>query len=224
MNSKPEQAPRPAWQDASVVYSEVAQGLAYLHTRANAITGRSLESASFVYALIELLIEKGVITVEEIDDRKKMVSERLLKRFLQHDAGVSIQEPDQDKYQFSQTAAIDCGNQVSLCKAACCKMVFPLSRQDIEEGVIQWELGQPYIIAKNTDGYCCHLNRQCLTCTVHAYRPVPCRAYDCRHDPLIWLDFENRQINPKLNSPDWPHNLTAGEMELPEGSDYVSRS
>lgn len=178
---------------------EVAAGLAYLHNRANATTTRTWEAASFVYALIELLAEKGVISIEEIDARKKVVAERLLKRFVQRDPGVAIQEPEQDKYAFAPTVKIDCENRVHLCKAACCKMVFPLSRQDIEEGVIKWDLGRPYVIAKGTDGYCQHLDRQCLGCTVHAQRPIPCRAYDCRNDQRIWLDFENKVINPEIN-------------------------
>ncbi len=198
-------------------HHEVAKGLAYLHTRTNATVGRTLEAASFVYALIELLAEKGLLDIEEIDARKKVVSQRLLKRFMQNDPGVSLQEPERDKYVFEQTVAIDCENRLHLCKAACCKMVFPLSRQDIEEGVIKWELSKPYVIAKGTDGYCHHLDRQCLGCTVHAQRPIPCRAYDCRNDRRIWLDFDNKMVNPKLDSPDWPHNLTAEEMELPGG-------
>lgn len=222
MNFEQEKDNQESLPVSPVLYSQVAQGLAYLHTRTNTLTERSLESASFVYALIELLVEKGVITVEEIDDRKKSVSDRLLKRFLQHDAGVSIQEPEQDKYQFPQTVAIDCENRVDLCKASCCKMVFPLSRQDIEEGVVQWELSKPYIIAKRTDGYCRHFDRQGMNCAVHAQRPIPCRAYDCRNDTRIWLDFENKIVNPKLNDPNWPHNLTPAELEIPEEPNYVS--
>jgi hypothetical protein len=193
--------------DSVALHHEVAAGLAYLHTRANANAGRTLEAASFVYALIELLAEKGLITIAEIDSRKKTVAERLLKRFIQHDAGVAIQEPDQDKYAFTPTVKIDCENRVHLCKAACCKMVFPLSRQDIEEGAIKWDLSKPYVIAKGADGYCQHLDRTCLGCTVHALRPIPCRAYDCRHDQRIWLDFENKIVNPELNDPNWPHNV-----------------
>jgi hypothetical protein len=215
MNHEREENEKATVLDPPALYREVAQGLAYLHTRTNATTGRTLEAASFVYALIELLVEKELLNVDEIDDRKKQVSQRLLARFMQLDPGVAIQEPDQDKYTFPETVKIDCENRVQLCQAACCKMVFPLSRQDIEEGAIKWELSQPYRIAKGTDEYCYHFDRQCQGCTVHAQRPIPCRAYDCRNDPRIWLDFENKIINPKINDPDWPHNLSAAEMEIP---------
>ncbi|MGV0025334.1 YkgJ family cysteine cluster protein [Phormidesmis priestleyi] len=205
-----------------VQFDDLANGLAYLHTRVNANAGRTLESAAFVYALIDLLVESGLITVEQIDDRKQQFVDRLLQRYRQHDPGVALQELNQDKYTFAQTAKIDCENRVHLCKAACCKMVFPLSRQDIEEGVIRWELDKPYVIAKGADGYCHHIDRAHLGCGVHAQRPIPCRAYDCRNDDRIWLDFDNRVINPKLTDPSWPHNLTADELSLPEIADDSS--
>lgn len=190
---------------------EIEDAIAYLHTRVNATTARALESASFVYALIELLVERGLLKIEEIDARKQQVAPRLLKRFQSHDPGVAVQHSNHDKYQAPQEATIDCANRVSLCKAACCKMLFPLSQQDIEERAIHWQIGRPYVIAKGEDGYCQHLQRNGLSCTVHAARPLPCRVYDCRNDPRVWLDFERRVVNPKIGDPDWPHNLSPEE-------------
>ncbi len=215
MNFEPTDHHKTVTSDQTVRYSDVAGGLAYLHHRSNEISQRTLEAASFTYALIEILVEKEIISLDEINTRQKPVATRLLKRFIKHDAGIAIQEPNQDKYTFSQVAKIDCEDRVHLCKSACCKMVFPLSQQDIEEGIIKWELSQPYVIAKGTDGYCTHLDRQCLSCTAHDRRPIPCRAYDCRQDTRIWLDFEKKVVNPKLDDPNWPHNLTPEEMELP---------
>lgn len=177
-----------------------------------------MEKAHFlVYALIELLMEKGLLSLDEISSPKKQVTQELLRKFMQYYPGVVIQEQERDKYTFEQTVKIDCENRVHLCKAACCKMVFPLSRQDIEEDIIQWNLRKPYMIAQGEDGYCHHCDRQSLSCTIHAQRPIPCRTYDCRSDTRIWLDFENKIVNPKLNAPNWPHNLTAEEMEFPKG-------
>ena len=190
---------------------EIEEGLAYLHSRVGATVARTLESASFVYALIEILVERGLLTIEEIDARKKQVAPRLLKRFESQDGGVAMQHSVHDKYHAPQQASIDCASRVSKCKAACCKMVFPLSQQDIEEHVIHWQLGRPYVIAKGEDGYCQHLDRPGLRCTVHSARPLPCRVYDCRNDHRIWLDFERGVINPKLADPEWPHNLSADE-------------
>ncbi len=52
---------------------EVAEGLLYTHTRINDSTKKTLEAASFLYALIELLNEKGLVSIEELDERKKQV-------------------------------------------------------------------------------------------------------------------------------------------------------
>ncbi len=47
--------------------AEMATASVYTHTRINANTSKTLEAASFLYTLIELLIEKGILTVEELD-------------------------------------------------------------------------------------------------------------------------------------------------------------
>jgi hypothetical protein len=177
---------------------EIVAGLLYTHRRANANTSRSLEAATFLYALIELLTEKGILTVEELDARKEQIADRVERRFLGKGMGVVLQEPDQDKYTFAAEAHVDCENRVHLCKAACCRMIFPLSRQDIAERIILWDLEAPYLIAQTEDGYCRQLDRGACKCTVRAHRPIPCRAYECRNDPRIWSDFANYIINPDL--------------------------
>jgi Fe-S-cluster containining protein len=178
--------------------NEVVGGLLYTHTRSNANTNRLLEAASFLYALVELLSERGLVEVKELDARKQEVAKRLLDRFLDKGMGVALQEGEQDKYKFTETVEIDCENRVHLCKAACCKMSFALSQKDVEEGVIKWDLGRPYLIAQSADGYCRHLDRETKRCTVREHRPLPCRGYDCRKDKRIWLDFDKKIVNPKL--------------------------
>jgi len=113
--------------------------------------------------------------------------------------GVVLQEPEQDKYAFAAEAQVDCENRVHLCKAACCRMLFPLSRQDIAERIVMWDLEAPYLIAQTEDGWCRHLDRAACKCTVREHRPIPCRAYECRNDPRIWSDFANYTINPDLD-------------------------
>src|SRR5690348_10553079 len=125
---------------------EIVAGLQYTHSRASANTSRALESATFLYALIELLTEKGILTIEELDARKDKIADRVEKRFLSKGMGVVLQEPDQDKYAFQAEAHVDCENRVHLCKAACCRMIFPLSRQDVAERLIMWDLEAPYLI------------------------------------------------------------------------------
>jgi Fe-S-cluster containining protein len=179
---------------------EVARGLAYAHNRANTNTGKLLEVTSFAYAAIEVLAEKGFISIEELDERKKVVAERLTEAFREEGMGVIRAEPDLDKYTFEggPGAEIDCASRYELCHAACCRMQFALTRQDVEEGVVKWNFGKPYMIRQEQDGYCTHLDRGTCACTVYAERPVPCRGYDCRKDTRIWADFEARVPSPEL--------------------------
>ena len=41
---------------------EIVEGFRYVHHQLGANTGKALESASFLYALIELLMKKGLLT------------------------------------------------------------------------------------------------------------------------------------------------------------------
>jgi Fe-S-cluster containining protein len=178
---------------------EVMGGFLYTHNRANSNTSRLLETASFLYALIELLQEKGLLTIEELDTRKDVVAKRLQKRFLDKGMGMHVQEPKQDKYAVGGVFEVDCEARIHLCKGVCCRLWFPLSMQDVDEGAVRWDLRDPYIIAQDDKGYCKHLNRSSGRCCVYEYRPLPCRVFDCREDKRIWLDFANKEINPNLD-------------------------
>src|SRR5438876_12293789 len=106
----------------SVKRNEVAGGLLYCHSRLNSNTSRLLQSASFLYALVELLTDKGLVELDELEEKKREVAARLLESFLDKGMGVAMQEDERDKYTFDETVEIDCESRVHLCKAACCRM------------------------------------------------------------------------------------------------------
>jgi hypothetical protein len=90
-----------------------------------------------------------------------------------------------------------CDELLHLCRARCCTLSFALSTADLDEGVIRWDYGQPYLIRqRESDGYCVHCDPNSLTCTVHAQRPRVCRSYDCREDARIWIDYAQRIPTP----------------------------
>jgi hypothetical protein len=182
------------------INKDISSGLKYTHTRINANTSKNLEVASFLYALIELLNEKGVLTIDELDERKKQVAERLIRNFVESGLGLMYQDPEFDKYAFDKEADVDCESRLDTCKAICCKLPFALSRQDVEEGIIRWEFGKPYLIAHGDDGYCVHLDRNTYKCTVREHRTVPCRGFDCRDNKQwhIWVDYEKKTLNSEL--------------------------
>ena len=179
---------------------EVSGGLLYLHGRTNSNTNKILEVASFSYALIELLMERGIISVEELDERKKIVANRLVEKFVEKGMGVALTKDEQDKYSFQDEVSIDCKNRIHLCHTACCRLSFALSIQDVEEGKVKWDLGHPYMIRHDIDGYCHHIECSTGNCGIYENRPITCRAYDCRSDKRIWSDFDNKVISPELEN------------------------
>ena len=192
---------------------QIADGLLYTHSRLNANQRKTLEAASFLYALVELLSERGLITIDELDARKEVVVQRLTEQLRREGSGAMFQDPEYDKYNFEHAAEFDCAGRVHLCHATCCRLPFALSHQDVREGIVHWNLGQPYVIDQDGDGYCSHMDRDTCGCTIYANRPVPCRGFDCRNDRRIWLDFEGRVPNPAIEQPDWPYCLKDSERE-----------
>ncbi|MCJ7602704.1 MAG: YkgJ family cysteine cluster protein [Desulfobulbaceae bacterium] len=95
-----------------------------------------------------------------------------------------------DKYVLTDLPDIDCDKRLPTCKARCCTLGFPLSRQDLDERVVQWDYGQPYHIRFTENGYCVHNAPDSRVCRIYDQRPAVCRTYDCRKDERIWKDFD----------------------------------
>lgn len=201
--------------DSSDSRRDLAQGLIYAHNRANMNTAEVHQSNAKIQALVEMLVERGVIEEDELDQRQQVVSEDLRRSYVERGMAVAMQEFGVSKYEFDGAAEIDCASRLHLCEAACCRLPLALSREDVREGIVEWELGNPYMIAQAEDGYCVHLDRSTHRCGVYCQRPIPCRGYDCREDSRIWLDFEGMVINPTIHDPDWPELF---EVDVEEGA------
>ncbi len=195
--------PRPTAGDA-----EMRRGLMYAHDRANANTAELEEAAAAIEALVELLTEAG-LPPERFAEARERAAERVRRRFLEKGMAVARQDFDVPKRDFPDGVEIDCENRVALCGAACCRLAVGLSGDDVREGILRWDTGNPYMLQRGEDGWCAHMERGSCRCTVYEARPIPCRGFDCREDRRIWLDFEGRVPNPALADPGWPD--TAGE-------------
>jgi len=193
--------------DTQPTTGEVVRGLIYAHNRANANTGEVHRANATVEALVDVLVESGVVDRQALDARLDDTSGSLRREYVQRGMAVAMQEFGVSKYLFPGGAAVDCENRVHLCKAACCKLPLALSKEDIQEGKLRWELHQPYMLAHGPDGHCVHMDRETRRCGVYNRRPIPCRGYDCSKDGRIWLDFENKVVNPLINDAGWPTNL-----------------
>jgi putative zinc- or iron-chelating protein len=199
-----------AHTDDRVSAVDLLRGLLYVHNRANANTGEAHRTGAAVEALIELIVDAGIVDREAFEARRAEASDRLRRDFVERGMAVAVQEFPVGKYEFEGGAEIDCDARLSLCGAACCKLPLALSAEDVEEGVIGWDPGQPYMIRHEDDRYCTHMDRCTHRCGVYEQRPIPCRGYDCRQDSRIWVDFERRIVNPQIHDPDWPATIASG--------------
>lgn len=154
-----------------------------------------VDTSSRLFALIEELVANGQLDLHRFD-------ERLLRLRVKEEARAQdyahVQVADNiDKYKIEDIPQIDCQSRISLCKARCCKLVFHLSFQDLDEHIIQWDYSAPYQIRRKSNGFCIHHHNSSGRCLVYVNRPAMCRTYDCRYDKRIWIDFEQRILSPE---------------------------
>jgi putative zinc- or iron-chelating protein len=199
--------PGPGEDPTDITATDVMWGLIYTHDRANSNTEEIEDAQATLGALFELLVARGVLTEDEIEAARKVAGEQVRARFVRRGMAVVRQEFDVSKYAWPPSEPIDCAARVHLCKGACCRFLVALSTEDVKEGILRWETHQPYALAKTAEGSCVHMEEGTCRCRVYDARPVPCRAYDCRNDHRIWVDFEKRIPNPLIDDPDWPDNV-----------------
>jgi Fe-S-cluster containining protein len=170
---------------------ELRRALLYVHEKLELGLSKHRELSAHVYALTESLVASGIVTLGEVERRKESAMELMLESARAHTEAAEILDDATDKYTVAGVD-IDCGARIPLCKAACCRLDFHLSRQDLAEAVVRWDVGRPYRIRHRDDGWCQHCDPSTKACQVHAQRPLVCRRYDCRADARIWADFEGR--------------------------------
>jgi Fe-S-cluster containining protein len=170
-NTPPEAAKKN--QDFQKAIQDVERGLRFTHVMMSVNQDQSNEAVAYVQALADVLVEKGILKHEELEEplerAREEVAQVLMPRVRLADMG--------DKYAEGQAVEIDCFARIPLCHARCCTFKFFLTKQDLDEG---------------KDGYCTHSDPQTRACTIHDKRPYVCRQYDCRNDIRIWIDFEKR--------------------------------
>jgi Fe-S-cluster containining protein len=173
---------------------QLERGSLFTHTAIGENTLRLGEVESFTYGLIDALISKGVVSSEEVSEAATSVRQQLAGNGEMTGIGVAIRI-DKPEAAEREPAMVDCASRLHICHAACCKLDFPLSTSEIEEGQVKWDLGRPYFIRRESDGHCTHINRTTGGCSLYANRPSVCRAYSCANDRRIWKDFEKMELN-----------------------------
>jgi len=173
-----------------ILPEDVERGLRFNHMVDHQTRTKLADLSASFYALVETMIARGVVPVDEYEKRRQLTLQREHEKQRTEIAPQVSTIPD--KYKLEKLPEIDCEARLHLCKARCCTLVFPLSVQDLDERVVRWDYSKPYQIGRRPDGYCVHNEPGTCHCTVYEHRPGICRRYDCRTDKRIWSDFEAR--------------------------------
>ncbi len=176
---------------------DIQEGLRHVHEMLTATQDEGTKAAAYVRALAFILVDKGIIKPEELETLMRQVRCQM------------VQEPTprvrlgstRDKYTAAGAVDVDCASLMPICRSRCCTFAFFLTKQDLDEGVVRWDYGNPYWIKQGTDGHCTHRDPITGFCTIHAQRPYICRKFDCRNDERLWLDFEAKIPAPSLEAP-----------------------
>jgi Fe-S-cluster containining protein len=172
---------------------QVERASLFTHTALSRLAQRAYETESMVLGLVDLLLAQGVADEGALIDAAQKARAALDERGETVDPGLALRvdPPEAER----TTVEVDCAARMHVCHAVCCKLDFALSAEEIERGVIRWDLGQPYVIRHEADGYCTHCDRASGACGVYSERPQVCRGYSCAGDARIWKDFDNMVLN-----------------------------
>jgi hypothetical protein len=177
----------------SALDEQARRGSLFAQAVASAQIARANQTEAAVYGLIELLIEKGALSSDEVAAAIEQTGTAMQQAGRQARLEVMIR----DGRPTPETSAeeIDCAARIPYCRAACCRLRWPLTLEEVESGPVKWDLGRPFFNRHGADGYCHRYDAGCSGCSIYEQRPAPCRQYSCVDDGRIWLDFENMVPN-----------------------------
>jgi Fe-S-cluster containining protein len=173
---------------------QVERASLYTHTAIGQNALRLGDLEGFVFGLIDVLMAKELVTSQEVEAAIERVKAEMANNDDYPSARVAmrvdLQSQDDTAY-----VPVNCAERMPICNAVCCKLHFALSQGEVESGKVKWDLGQPYYIRHETNGFCSHNDRQTGGCSIYADRPGVCRKYSCANDERIWKDFDNMELN-----------------------------
>jgi Fe-S-cluster containining protein len=196
-------------QDLARLERQVERGSLFTHTVVSQNADRIHEAESFLYGLIDILIESGMLTQDEVLQAAGKVRQQMEQNGQTVGPGIALRI-EGDGAKKDDFVAVNCSERLDICKAVCCRLHFALTAEEVESGRIKWDLGEPYYIRHESTGCCHHLDPNARTCTVYENRPSVCRQYSCAGDERIWKDFDKMILNEE-----WiEENLRASKPRL----------
>lgn len=186
--------------DEPVTRAELERALRFLNNALTQMRDEVLQLGAQVVTLTRKLEEKGAIAEREVlEALPAAVDQVRVADETCPPLRVELSDFLGDKRDLA-SPPVPCAELIPICRARCCTLLFKLSTQDLEEGVVRWDYGRPYWNRRREDGYCVH-NQAPGGCQVYDDRPATCRTYDCRDDKRIWTDFEARIPAPGAPDP-----------------------
>jgi Fe-S-cluster containining protein len=166
---------------------QVERGNVFAHAVLSEHASRAGENEAIIRGLVELLIEREVVSPDEL-----VAAVDAVRAETRGDVDIAIRLDDEGQ----AGAPVDCEARLHICKAVCCRLRFPLSVEEVESGgPIKWDLGRPYFNRHGPDGYCHQCVPETHACSIYEDRPSPCRQYSCVGDERIWKDFDAMELN-----------------------------
>lgn len=214
-----EKIARPEETALDQLENQVERGSYFTHTTLGRSFMRIGEVESFAYGLIDALVAKGILSSEEIKVSVERVRQELSIKGDIPGTGVAIRIDREEDIQ-KEAIKVDCKERMNICHSICCKLDFALSISEVESGKVKWDLGRPYFIRHENNGYCTHNSIQTGNCRIYSQKPEVCRGYSCASDKRIWKDFEKMELNVEWIDENIPSSgktcLLAALMHRPE--------
>jgi Fe-S-cluster containining protein len=208
------ESPSPPGDPLGRLERQVERGSLFTQAAMDRVSVRLQDTEAFLMGLAELLQAKGILSGEDLEEVEGPADPQgnvAAVVAAEESAVAAPTEASADQgrapYVWPSVALavegeespppveVNCAERMHICHAVCCKLNFALTAKDIDTGKVKWDLGFPFMIRHEEDGYCTHLRRGSGACGVYADRPGVCRRYSCANDQRIWSDFGKMELN-----------------------------
>jgi Fe-S-cluster containining protein len=171
---------------------QVERGSLFTHSALSHQSARINEIESFLYAIIDLLTQKGITPPNDLRQAVEAVRKEMTEKGELSYTGLSLRIDSDEADRF---IPVNCNERMHICEAVCCKLNFALNAEEVEGGKVRWDLGRPYLIRQEKNCYCSHINLKSKQCNIYEHRPSVCKKYSCAQDTRIWKDFDKMELN-----------------------------
>lgn len=171
---------------------QAVEGAMHTHSVHSRLADRIHTLESMLYGLVDLLVDKQLVGESDLTTFAARVAETIEQRGERAHGGVALRiDPPGEQ----NVTTVNCAERMPICKAICCRLSFPLTADEVQQGQLKWDLGQPYFMRHDERGACVHQDRSSGSCGVYTDRPGVCRRYSCANDKRIWKDFDGMVLN-----------------------------